>query len=173
MIQWKKIRLITRSEKWDQIVWFACTHNTRTPHQLTSIRQRTRMRKHLLLPVQPHGNHFTLAPRHHPFVHLKTSEKKKKTSKTKTKRRRKNESERDMGNSFCMLCGCIDQASVGIVERWGRFEKLAEPGLHFFNPCAGQWLAGILSTRINSLDVRIETKTKVSFLFTFVYHFFF
>ncbi|KAH9647510.1 Hypersensitive-induced response protein 4 [Citrus sinensis] len=65
-----------------------------------------------------------------------------------------------MGNSFCMLCGCIDQASVGIVERWGRFEKLAEPGLHFFNPCAGQWLAGILSTRINSLDVRIETKTK-------------
>ncbi|KAK9178654.1 hypothetical protein WN943_027846 [Citrus x changshan-huyou] len=66
-----------------------------------------------------------------------------------------------MGNSFCMLCGCIDQASVGIVERWGRFEKLAEPGLHFFNPCAGQWLAGILSTRINSLDVRIETKTKI------------
>ncbi|XP_043715543.1 hypersensitive-induced response protein 4 [Telopea speciosissima] len=65
-----------------------------------------------------------------------------------------------MGNTFCGLCTCIDQASIGVVERWGRFEKLAEPGFHFFNPLAGQWLAGVLSTRINSLDVRIETKTK-------------
>lgn len=65
-----------------------------------------------------------------------------------------------MGNSFCILCGCIDQASVGVIERWGRFEKLAEPGLHFFNPIAGQFLAGVLSTRLNSLEVKIETKTK-------------
>jgi regulator of protease activity HflC (stomatin/prohibitin superfamily) len=69
-----------------------------------------------------------------------------------------------MGNAFCIFCGCVDQASIGVVERWGRFEKLAEPGLHFFNPLAGECLAGVLSTRINSLDVRIETKTKVSFL---------
>lgn len=65
-----------------------------------------------------------------------------------------------MGNTYCVLGGCIDQASVGVIEKWGRFEKLAEPGLHFFNPCAGQWLAGVLSTRIYSLEVRIETKTK-------------
>lgn len=65
-----------------------------------------------------------------------------------------------MGNAFFGVCGCIDQASIGVIERWGRFERLAEPGLHFFNPLAGQWLAGILSTRISSLDVRIETKTK-------------
>ncbi|CAL1371511.1 unnamed protein product [Linum trigynum] len=65
-----------------------------------------------------------------------------------------------MGNAYCLLCGCVDQASIGVVERWGRFERLAEPGLHFFNPFAGQCLAGILSTRIKSLDVRIETKTK-------------
>uniref|UniRef100_A0A5B6YTC3 Putative hypersensitive-induced response protein 4 n=1 Tax=Davidia involucrata TaxID=16924 RepID=A0A5B6YTC3_DAVIN len=65
-----------------------------------------------------------------------------------------------MGNAFCVFCGCVDQASIGVVERWGRFEKLAEPGLNFFNPFAGECLAGILSTRINSLDVRIETKTK-------------
>ncbi|KAJ4954611.1 hypothetical protein NE237_011394 [Protea cynaroides] len=62
--------------------------------------------------------------------------------------------------TFFGLFTCIDQASIGVVERWGRFEKLAEPGFHFFNPFAGQWLAGVLSTRINSLDVRIETKTK-------------
>ncbi|XP_052186803.1 hypersensitive-induced response protein 4 [Diospyros lotus] len=65
-----------------------------------------------------------------------------------------------MGNVFCVACGCVDQASVGVVERWGRFEKLAQPGFHFFNPLAGECLAGILSTRISSLDVRIETKTK-------------
>ncbi|XP_056860938.1 hypersensitive-induced response protein 4 [Raphanus sativus] len=65
-----------------------------------------------------------------------------------------------MGNTNCILGGCIDQASVGVVERWGRFEHIAEPGCHFFNPLAGQWLAGVLSTRINSLDVKIETKTK-------------
>ncbi|CAI0547211.1 unnamed protein product [Linum tenue] len=65
-----------------------------------------------------------------------------------------------MGNAYCLLCGCVDQASIGVVERWGRFERLADPGLHFFNPFAGQCLAGILSTRIKSLDVRIETKTK-------------
>ncbi|XXG77812.1 hypothetical protein AAC387_Pa08g1891 [Persea americana] len=65
-----------------------------------------------------------------------------------------------MVNAFCCFFACIDQASIGIVERWGRFEKLAEPGFNFFNPFIGQWIAGVLSTRINSLDVRIETKTK-------------
>lgn len=66
-----------------------------------------------------------------------------------------------MGNVWCVAFGCIDQASVGVVERWGRFEKLAQPGFHLFNPFAGECLAGVLSTRISSLDVRIETKTKV------------
>ncbi|XP_058205234.1 hypersensitive-induced response protein 4 [Rhododendron vialii] len=65
-----------------------------------------------------------------------------------------------MGNVFCVFCGCVGQSGVGVVERWGRFEKLAEPGFHFFNPLSGECLAGILSTRINSLDVRVETKTK-------------
>ncbi|KAH0747631.1 hypothetical protein AABB24_019130 [Solanum stoloniferum] len=65
-----------------------------------------------------------------------------------------------MGNAYCIFCGCIEQASVGVVEKWGRFDRLAEPGLHFFNPLAGECLSGILSTRICSLDVKIETKTK-------------
>ncbi|XP_039138675.1 hypersensitive-induced response protein 4 [Dioscorea cayenensis subsp. rotundata] len=60
---------------------------------------------------------------------------------------------------FCFFA-CVGQASVGVVEKWGRFLKLADPGLHFFNPFAGEWLAGVLSTRIASLDVKIETKTK-------------
>ncbi|MBA0564188.1 hypothetical protein Golob_009143 [Gossypium lobatum] len=65
-----------------------------------------------------------------------------------------------MGNTSCMFCTCVEQGNIGVVERFGRFEKLAEPGLHIFNPFTGQYLAGILSTRISSLDVRIETKTK-------------
>nr|XP_016504850.1 PREDICTED: hypersensitive-induced response protein 4-like [Nicotiana tabacum] len=66
-----------------------------------------------------------------------------------------------MGNANCVFCGCIEQASVGVVEKWGRFDRLAEPGLNFFNPFAGECLSGILSTRISSLDVKIETKTKL------------
>ncbi|KAJ0042341.1 hypothetical protein Pint_17276 [Pistacia integerrima] len=65
-----------------------------------------------------------------------------------------------MGNTFCIVVGCIDQASIGVVEKWGRFDKLAQPGFNLFNPFAGEWLAGVMSTRISSLDVRIETKTK-------------
>ncbi|KAI5670194.1 hypothetical protein M9H77_10558 [Catharanthus roseus] len=65
-----------------------------------------------------------------------------------------------MGNANCLFCGCIDQASIGVVEKWGRFQRLAQPGLQFFNPIGGEILAGILSTRISSLDVKIETKTK-------------
>lgn len=73
-----------------------------------------------------------------------------------------------MGNANCVFCGCIEQASVGVVEKWGRFDRLAEPGLNFFNPFAGECLSGILSTRISSLDVKIETKTKVNFYSVFV-----
>ncbi|XP_019154940.1 PREDICTED: protein PPLZ12 [Ipomoea nil] len=65
-----------------------------------------------------------------------------------------------MGNAYCLFFGCVGQANVGVVEKCGRFQKLAQPGLHFFNPLAGECLAGILSTRICSLDVNIETKTK-------------
>lgn len=76
-----------------------------------------------------------------------------------------------MGNTFCGACACVDQASIGVVEKWGRFYKLASPGFHFFNPLAGESLAGVLSTRISSLDVRIETKTKVSSSLMFLFHF--
>lgn len=63
-----------------------------------------------------------------------------------------------MGQAMC--CFCIDQASVGLVEEWGRFLYVAQPGLHFVNPLCGRWLAGTLSTRVQYLDVRAETKTR-------------
>ncbi|KAA0055127.1 hypersensitive-induced response protein 4 [Cucumis sativus] len=65
-----------------------------------------------------------------------------------------------MGNANCLFCACVQQSNVGVVEKWGRFLMLAQPGFRFLNPLAGECLAGILSTRIRSLDVRVETKTK-------------
>ncbi|OAY69179.1 hypersensitive-induced response protein 4 [Ananas comosus] len=65
-----------------------------------------------------------------------------------------------MVSAYFVFGACIDQASVGVVEKWGRFLRLASPGLNFFNPFAGECLAGVLSTRVCSLEVRVETKTK-------------
>jgi len=65
-----------------------------------------------------------------------------------------------MGNCCCCCCGCVGQANVGVIEKWGRFLKLAEPGFYCFNPFSSHCIAAILSTRISSLDVKIETKTK-------------
>uniref|UniRef100_A0A453GHN3 Band 7 domain-containing protein n=1 Tax=Aegilops tauschii subsp. strangulata TaxID=200361 RepID=A0A453GHN3_AEGTS len=61
-----------------------------------------------------------------------------------------------MVSAFFLFRGCVEQANV---ER-GRFLRLAEPGIYFFNPSAGELVAGTLSTRVQSL----ETKTKVLFL---------
>ncbi|KAG6551422.1 hypothetical protein Mapa_007068 [Marchantia paleacea] len=55
---------------------------------------------------------------------------------------------------------CIGNAEIGIVERWGRFSHVAQPGFMCLNPFLGQWLAGRLSVRVQSLDVRCDTKTK-------------
>lgn len=58
---------------------------------------------------------------------------------------------------------CIEQSTVGMVEKWGRFSHVAQPGLHCLNPFLGEWMAGRLSLRVQSLDVRCDTKTKVRY----------
>jgi len=58
--------------------------------------------------------------------------------------------------------GCtftIPEASLGIVEQWGRFDTVKPPGIHLINPCFGSSLAGKISLRIQESDVRCETKT--------------
>lgn len=68
-----------------------------------------------------------------------------------------------------MACfACIEQSNVGIVEKWGRFSRLAQPGFQFFNILSGEWLAGILSLRVQQLDVRCDTKTKDNVFVTIV-----
>ncbi|KAE9467292.1 hypothetical protein C3L33_00803, partial [Rhododendron williamsianum] len=63
-----------------------------------------------------------------------------------------------MGN----LCGCmkVDQSTVAIKEKFGKFVDVLEPGFHCVPWCLGSKVAGHLSLRVQQLDVRCETKTK-------------
>ncbi|EOY21722.1 SPFH/Band 7/PHB domain-containing membrane-associated protein family isoform 2 [Theobroma cacao] len=63
-----------------------------------------------------------------------------------------------MGNLFC--CIQVDQSTVAIKERFGRFDDVLEPGCHCLPWFLGSQLAGHLSLRLQQLDVRCETKTK-------------
>ena len=55
-------------------------------------------------------------------------------------------------------CFTISTAEVGIVEKWGKFSRLVQPGLGFVI-CPMEQLVGRLSFRVQQLDVRVETKT--------------
>lgn len=60
-----------------------------------------------------------------------------------------------------MCCPCfftISTAEVGVVETWGKFNRLAQPGLGFVI-CPMEQLVGRLSFRVQQIDVRVETKT--------------
>lgn len=52
----------------------------------------------------------------------------------------------------------ISTAEVGIIERFGKFTRLASPGLGCLLCCIEE-LAGRMSYRVQQLDVRVETKT--------------
>lgn len=71
-----------------------------------------------------------------------------------------------MGQVF----GCIqvDQSTVAIREIFGKFDAVLDPGCHLMPWCIGMQTAGILSLRIQQLDVRCETKTKVCCLTNYV-----
>lgn len=53
----------------------------------------------------------------------------------------------------------VRQQTSAIVERFGKFKRIASAGLNFKIPIIDR-IAGRLSLRIQQLDVRIETKTK-------------
>lgn len=58
--------------------------------------------------------------------------------------------------------GClqVDQSTVAIKETFGRFDEVLDPGCHCLPWCFGRQVAGLLSLRVQQLDVRCETKTK-------------
>lgn len=47
-----------------------------------------------------------------------------------------------------------------IVERFGKYDRVAAPGFNCLIPCIGEYVAGTLSMRIQQLDVSCETKTR-------------
>lgn len=53
----------------------------------------------------------------------------------------------------------VDQQTVAIIERFGRFNRLGNAGLNIKIPFV-EWVRGVLSLRIQQLDVLIETKTR-------------
>lgn len=63
-----------------------------------------------------------------------------------------------MGNAFC--CVQVDQSTVAIRERFGKFDEVLDPGCHCVPWLLGCQIAGDLSLRLQQLDVRCETKTK-------------
>lgn len=71
-----------------------------------------------------------------------------------------------MGNLFC--CVQVDQSTVAIRERFGKFDDVLEPGCHFLPWCIGSQIAGYLSLRLQQLDVRCETKSKDNVFVTVV-----
>ncbi|GMH16839.1 hypothetical protein Nepgr_018680 [Nepenthes gracilis] len=66
--------------------------------------------------------------------------------------------EENMGNLLC--CVQVEQSTVGIEERFGRFVDVLKPGCHFIPWFLGSRVAGYLSLRVQQLDIRCETKTK-------------
>ncbi len=60
----------------------------------------------------------------------------------------------------------VKQQTAALVERFGRFTKVANAGLNFKIPFVDR-VAGRLSLRVQQLDVRVETKTKDN-VFVFV-----
>ncbi|KAK4360757.1 hypothetical protein RND71_019709 [Anisodus tanguticus] len=55
-----------------------------------------------------------------------------------------------MGNLFC--CVQVDQSTVAIRERFGKFDDVLEPGCHFLPWCLGGQIAGYLTLRLQQLD---------------------
>ncbi|KAF9604240.1 hypothetical protein IFM89_004946 [Coptis chinensis] len=64
----------------------------------------------------------------------------------------------------------LDQSTVAIKERFGKFQEVMEPGCHCLPWFLGSQVAGHLSLRLQQLDVKCETKTKVPILPQHPYH---
>ncbi|CAN1266079.1 Hypersensitive-induced response protein 1 [Linum perenne] len=71
-----------------------------------------------------------------------------------------------MGGILC--CVQVDQSTVSIRERFGKFDDVLEPGCHCLPWFLGSQIAGNLSLRVQQLDVRCETKTKDNVFVTVV-----
>eukprot|EP00793_Prasinoderma_coloniale_P002267 PRCOL_00002775-RA len=61
-----------------------------------------------------------------------------------------------MGNCFT----CIETSNKGVITRCGKYDRIADAGCMFLNPCACENVAGLVSLKIQEVGVQAETKTK-------------
>lgn len=61
---------------------------------------------------------------------------------------------------MALFCTCVDQANLAVIERFGKFERIAQPGFNCVCCCLGQAVRGHVSLRVQQLDVLCDTKTK-------------
>jgi len=62
----------------------------------------------------------------------------------------------------------VKQSDVAVKERFGKFQKVLNPGLQFVPWVIGDYVAGTLTLRLQQLDVQCETKTKDNVFVTVV-----
>jgi len=53
----------------------------------------------------------------------------------------------------------VKQQTAAVVQRFGKFVRISDPGLNFLIPLVEK-VAGIVTLRVNQLDVKVETKTE-------------
>lgn len=53
----------------------------------------------------------------------------------------------------------VQQQTMAIIERFGKYHAIAAPGLNFKIPIADN-IAGLINLRVQQLDVRVDTKTE-------------
>jgi regulator of protease activity HflC (stomatin/prohibitin superfamily) len=53
----------------------------------------------------------------------------------------------------------VQQQTAAILQRFGKFQRIAQPGLHFKLPFVEK-VAGTVNLRVQQLDVKVETKTR-------------
>jgi len=56
-------------------------------------------------------------------------------------------------------CACIEESHVGLIESFGKFSRLAEPGINCMN-CFTERVAGQLSLRVEQHKIDVETRSK-------------
>lgn len=54
---------------------------------------------------------------------------------------------------------CVEQSEAVIIEEWGKFAEVAQPGCHCLVPCKSS-VAGKISLRLEEMRVNIDSKSK-------------
>jgi len=65
----------------------------------------------------------------------------------------------DLSITTMTCCACIEESHVGMIETFGKFSRVAEPGINCMN-CITERVAGQLSLRVEQHKIDVETRSK-------------